>query len=77
MKSFVFKSNLKCEGCIEQIRIPLSQILEIDHWEVDLTNPDKLIFLYGDLIDYKAVISKIGEVGYRLEYLPGFVLLNN
>jgi len=77
MKSFVFKSNLKCEGCIEQIQLPLNQISGIDHWEVDLLHPDKLIILHGELIDYKVVISKIGEAGYRLVYLPDFVLLNN
>ena len=39
----------------------------IDHWEVDLQNPEKILTVKGDTITAQAVIEAVEEAGFDIE----------
>jgi copper chaperone len=43
MKTLKFKTNIKCSGCIATITPPLNADADIEQWQVDLQNPDRIL----------------------------------
>ena len=38
-----FKTNVKCQGCVDRIAKLFTKNKEISSWEVDLTSDDKIL----------------------------------
>ena len=38
-----FKTNVKCQGCVDRIAALFTKNKEISSWEVDLTSDDKVL----------------------------------
>ncbi len=38
-----FKTNVKCQGCVDRIAELFTKNKEISSWEVDLTSDDKIL----------------------------------
>ena len=38
-----FKTNVKCQGCVDRIAVLLTKNKEISSWEVNLTSDDKIL----------------------------------
>ena len=38
-----FKTNVKCQGCVDRIAEIFTKNKEISSWEVDLTSDDKIL----------------------------------
>ena len=43
MKIMKFKTNVKCQGCVDRIAELFTKNKEISSWEVDLTSDDKIL----------------------------------
>ena len=43
MKIMKFKTNVKCQGCVDRIAELFTKNKEISSWEVDLTSDDKVL----------------------------------
>ncbi len=73
MNVIKFKTSLKCGGCVNAIRPHLNKIKEIQHWEVDLDNPDKILLIYTDSEWTKelhnSIISSFKDSGYNAEMI--------
>ena len=41
MKTLIFKTTLKCNGCIASVKPGLDAIEGLTKWEIDITNPDR------------------------------------
>ena len=61
-----FKTNIKCGGCIQTVKPYLEGLKEIKNWQVDLSSPDRILSIEGDVSGDK-VIQAIQAAGYRAE----------
>jgi copper chaperone len=68
MDALTFKTNIKCSGCIAKATPFLDEVAGKDNWEVDITNPDKILRIEtDDTITTQDVIKAVTEAGYKAE----------
>ncbi|MCB2194470.1 MAG: heavy-metal-associated domain-containing protein [Bacteroidetes bacterium] len=73
MKTIRFKSNLKCNGCVNAIKPGMESIDEIKSWRVFLDVNDKIIEVETDgntdkiAANIEDVVTKAGYKVERLE----------
>jgi copper chaperone len=67
METLKFKTNIKCGGCIAAITPFLDKMQEIEKWEVDTVNPDKVLTVKAEGISAEDVIATVREAGYTAE----------
>lgn len=60
-----FKTNINCENCIRSITPALNALPEIEHWEVDTNNPDKVLTVELDEDENPTlIIEALEKVGF-------------
>jgi copper chaperone len=69
MNTLQFKTNIKCNGCIQTVTPYLSRIKEITEWKVDLTSLDRTLTVEGIDIRPETIISELAKAGYRAEVI--------
>jgi len=68
MKTFKFKTSIKCDGCIDTIKPYLNYKSKIKEWEVDMANPDKVLTITTDFSE-KDIVNMLKNIGYSAEKL--------
>jgi len=69
MKKLLFKTNLKCNGCVSAITPGLENLKTIKHWAVDLENPDKVLEVESPEDISEEVIASVKKAGYQISRL--------
>jgi copper chaperone len=69
MTTLHFKTNIKCNGCVQTVTPYLSGIKEIIEWKVDLTSLDRTLTVEGIGLDPAAIISALAQAGYKAEVI--------
>jgi copper chaperone len=67
METVIFKTNMKCSGCIEKVTPALNELLGQDHWKVDLENPGKTLTVRGEDMEIRDVQSVVESAGFKVE----------
>lgn len=68
MDALTFKTTIKCSGCVAKATPFLNQVVGEDNWEVDITNPDKILRIEADnTIKAEDVIAAVEKAGYKAE----------
>jgi copper chaperone len=67
METIIFKTNMKCSGCIEKVTPALNELLGKDHWKVDLQNPNKTLTVTGEDVKAKDIQSVVERAGFKVE----------
>ena len=68
MDALTFKTNIKCSGCIAKATPFLDKVAGKDNWEVDITNPDKILRIETDeAIGTSDIIKAVTDAGYKAE----------
>jgi len=68
METLKFKTNVKCDGCVETIKPHLNKLIDIESWQADLTSPDRILTVNGkDGLRSQEVISTLQKAGYSAE----------
>lgn len=68
MHTLKFKTNIKCDGCIEKVTPYLNNLTGINKWKVDTQNPDKVLSIDTDeALNPKEVILTLDQAGYHAE----------
>lgn len=70
---YAFKTNINCIGCVNQIKPALDKLEQgndIDHWRVDLNNPNYLLTIETNAMTQEEVQSVIQEAGFKAQALP-------
>jgi copper chaperone len=75
METIVFKTNMKCSGCIEKLTPALNELAGKDHWIVDLTNPDKTLTVSAAGVQAKDIQSAMEKAGFKAERLAARLIL--
>jgi len=64
-----FKTNINCGGCIAKVTPSLNQTEGIEKWEVDITNPQKILTVETSTLKVDDIIQVLKKVGYNAEKL--------
>jgi copper chaperone len=66
---YQFKTNINCGGCIASVTPYLNANNEIKHWEVDTTNPNKILTVETDHLTGEMIREIVKSAGYKAENL--------
>ncbi len=69
-KTFRFRTNIKCGGCVATVSPFLNAARGIIHWEVDTAGINKTLTVHSSGISEEEVIRIVQEAGYKIEVLP-------
>lgn len=69
MKTYTFKTNIQCSGCIEKITPYLDANNEILSWKVETSNPDKVLTIETDSLSSEMIEQIVKAAGYKAEPL--------
>jgi copper chaperone len=69
MKTFRFKTNIQCSGCIEKVTPHLNASSEIRNWTVDTSNPNKVLTIETDNLSSEMIQGIVKNAGYKAEPL--------
>lgn len=71
MKTFKFKTNLKCNNCVAKVKSQLDEADEILNWSVDLKSPERILTVEAKNDEAVELVKQIlSQVGYRSEICP-------
>lgn len=65
METRKYKTTIKCSGCVAKVTPALNSMENIQSWNVDLTNPDKILEVSTTEETDEKVISKLQELGFE------------
>ncbi len=68
MEAIKFKTDIKCSGCVAKVTPHLNAAFGEDNWEVDTTNPSKVLTVVGETNEIK-IKEAVGKAGYKAERL--------
>lgn len=68
MQTLKFKTNINCGNCINAISPTLNQEIDIEQWQVDTDNPDKVLSVVSDLSPV-VVETIIKNAGFEAELI--------
>ena len=68
METIKFKTDIKCMGCVARVTPYLNETIGQENWEVDVTNPAKVLTVTGESSEtkIKEALQKAGFKGEKL-----------
>jgi copper chaperone len=69
METLKFKTSLKCGGCVSAIKSEMDELKGVAKWEVDLTQPVKILSVEGEHLNESEIIDVLKEAGYEASKL--------
>ncbi|MDR2121990.1 MAG: heavy-metal-associated domain-containing protein [Flavobacteriaceae bacterium] len=67
MKVFKFKTNIDCGGCVNAVTPFLSKTPGISKWNVDTSNPDKILTVESEEVAEEDIINAVKKAGFNIE----------
>ena len=67
MKTLKFKTNINCGNCIRSVTPHLNDLMDVDSWQVDTDNPDKILVVASDSGNIEEVINAVEKAGFKIE----------
>jgi len=69
METLKFKTNVNCGGCIATVTPHLNEIKGIGKWNVDTSNPMKVLTVETSGLDPEVIIETLKEAGYKADLM--------
>ena len=69
MEKLLFKTSLKCNGCINAIRPGMDSRTGIEQWKVDLESSDKVLEVESSGDVSERVLESVKKAGYEISRL--------
>lgn len=69
MNTLKFKTNVKCGGCIATVTPHLNQVKGIVSWNVDTTDPLKIMTIETEGTSAEEITSMMKTAGYQAELI--------
>jgi len=63
MKDLVFKTNIKCQNCLNTVTPYLNKVEGLEKWQVDLQHADRLLHAQGTA-PAKTIVQAIEAAGF-------------
>lgn len=67
MSALKFKTSINCGSCVKAVRPALDANPNIENWQVDTDNPDKILTVSGGAVTADEVVALISDAGYEIE----------
>ncbi len=67
MDKYKFKTNINCNACKSAVTPFLNKESRISKWDVDLSDPSRILSVEGDNIDSKVIVELISAAGYIIQ----------
>lgn len=67
MRVVTFKTNIKCNNCLEKVRPFLEQKKEIKDWNINLSDPERTLSVTTENLTDQQIIELIKEAGFEAE----------
>lgn len=68
-KEYVFKTDLKCGGCVSKVEKELNDSVGVNEWTVDTKHKDKILTVKNTAVTADKVIRVLQEKGYSAQLL--------
>lgn len=68
-KTYQFKTNINCSGCVARVQPFLAEATGVCHWGVDIHNTDKILTVHSDGISEQEIMSTVERAGFKIEPL--------
>ncbi len=68
-QEYKFKTNINCGGCIKAVSSFLNEEADIQSWEVDTDNPDKVLTVKTNTLSPHKIMTIVGDAGFDIEEL--------
>jgi len=68
METIKFKTTIKCSGCVAQATPFLNEIAGEQNWNVDTTDPLKVLSVSG-VKDPEKIVEAVKRAGYQAEII--------
>lgn len=65
-KTLRLKTNLNCQACVASVKPHLDAESTINRWEVDTTDPNRILTVEGEDVAEEAVISAVERAGFKV-----------
>ncbi len=69
MEALKFKTNINCSGCVAAVTPFLNKEKNIEIWQVDIQNPDKILTVEGNTVKKEEVLEAVEKAGYKIQPL--------
>lgn len=66
---YIFKTDLKCGGCVSKVKEELNHSVGIDEWTVDTKHKDKTLTVKNTDVTPDDIIQILQSKGYNAELL--------
>jgi copper chaperone len=70
MKTYKFKTNINCGGCVRAVTPQLDQLEEVESWQVDTDHPDKILKVTTEFGNQQLLIEAVERAGFKSESIP-------
>ncbi|PSR57344.1 hypothetical protein AHMF7605_16890 [Adhaeribacter arboris] len=67
MKTLKFKTNINCSNCVATAKPYLDALPDDTNWNVDTTNPEKILTVQGEAVSAAEVVEKVKQAGFKIE----------
>ncbi len=65
-RNMQFKTNINCSNCVRAVKGFIEEVPGIERWEVDTSNPDKILTVEGETVTPEAVLAAVQEAGFDI-----------
>lgn len=65
MKTLKFTTNINCPNGKAKVAFVLNNEKSISSWDVDTSNPEKILTITGDEIDNQLMMLLVQKVGFK------------
>lgn len=69
MSTLRFKTTINCSNCVRAVTPVLNQEVGANNWQVDTTNPDKILTINTDSANTLQVVKAVEEAGFAIQPL--------
>lgn len=73
MKTYKFKTNITCQGCLEKVKPFFDDKKEIKEWCVDLKSKEKILTVKAENMKAKDVKKVVENAGFQAEDKSGIL----
>jgi copper chaperone len=67
MKTYTFKTSIKCNGCISTVAPHINALKGIGSWKVDISHPARILEIEAEEGMENVIMETIRKAGYQIE----------
>lgn len=66
METLKFKTNINCGGCVKAVTPHLDQVDQVESWQVDTDNPNKILEIKSETGEQQPVMEAVKQAGFEI-----------